>query len=296
MVLTRDQARAALQHVVRNVMGTGVANSPLELALTEIGVEDIHGLITIDKPMIDNLEYKREGETELTQLTLGTRKMIEVFLDFVRWRAAETGPIEDREWETLTKEEFNEFRLLPSYLDARAMAGNYQSLPGQFNSPVLSKSTNNSQNTPRQPTAVESFKRGIKRDPTLFPTLKDEKLNDVWHRSFATQARAQDVAEILNPNYVPSTPEEQELFQLKQLYMFAVLESTVKTDRGKAIVRYYEATSDAQKVYKDLSEHHLKSTKALMDSSDILSYISSVRLGSGDWKGTTEAFITHWQN
>ena len=33
-----------------------------------------------------------------------------------------------------------------------------------------------------------------------------------------------------------------------------------------------------------------------MESSTLLSYITSVRLGNGEWKGTTEAFILNWIN
>jgi hypothetical protein len=75
--------------------------------------------------------------------------------------------------------------------------------------------------------------------------------------------------------------------------VYAVLESKVLTDRGKAIVREFETTFDAQQVYKRLTEHHLKSTKARIESSTILSYVTSVRLVNGEWNGTTEGFITH---
>jgi hypothetical protein len=67
-------------------------------------------------------------------------------------------------------------------------------------------------------------------------------------------------------------------------------------DRGKAIVREFETTFDAHKAYQKLTNHHLKSTKAMIESSSILSYITSVRLGSGEWNGRTEGFITHWTN
>jgi hypothetical protein len=33
-----------------------------------------------------------------------------------------------------------------------------------------------------------------------------------------------------------------------------------------------------------------------MEASNILSYITSTRLGTGEWKHSTEAFITHWEN
>jgi hypothetical protein len=34
----------------------------------------------------------------------------------------------------------------------------------------------------------------------------------------------------------------------------------------------------------------------MIDSSSILSYMTSVCLGDGTWKGSSEAFITHWTN
>jgi hypothetical protein len=77
--------------------------------------------------------------------------------------------------------------------------------------------------------------------------------------------------------------------------MYAILEAKVLTDAGKAIVRCHEATSNAQQVYTELTEHHLRSTKAMIDSSAILSYITSVRIGNGEFHGTAENFVLHWQ-
>ena len=74
---------------------------------------------------------------------------------------------------------------------------------------------------------MNNLKKYIKRNQTLFPTLKDEKYQDSWHRSFVNQCRAQDLEEIINPNYVPQTVEEQEIFEWKQKWVYAVLESKV---------------------------------------------------------------------
>ena len=71
----------------------------------------------------------------------------------------------------------------------------------------------------------------------MFPQLKDEKYNDNWHRTFETQARAQDVHNVVNPNYKPMTQEEMDLFVEQQKYVYAVLESKVLTDFGKSLVR-----------------------------------------------------------
>ena len=123
---------------------------------------------------------------------------------------------------------------------------------------------------------------------SLFPTLKDEKYNDQWHRSFMTQARAQDVDKILDETYVPTT-QEKDLFAEQ----YAVLETKVMTDVGKSIVRKHENDYDAQQVYMKLKAHHLKSTKAMIDSSEILAYITSARFGNREWKGS---IFLHWQD
>ena len=109
-------------------------------------------------------------------------------------------------------------------------------------------------------------------------------------------AKSSNVADVLNASYTPTPTTEKDLFSEKQKYVYAILESKVLTDRGKAIVRDYEQTFYAQAVYKDLVDHHLKSTKAMFESSSILSYITSVSLGNGEWNGTTEGFIIHWTN
>jgi hypothetical protein len=82
-----------------------------------------------------------------------------------------------------------------------------------------------------------------------YPTLKDEIWNDNRHRSFANQAREQDVHDVLDDKYAPITTAEKDLFQEKQNFLYAILESKVETAKGKAIIRRYESTFDAQKAY-----------------------------------------------
>ena len=79
--------------------------------------------------------------------------------------------------------------------------------------------------------------------------------------------------------------------------MYAVFECTLLTDQGKAYVHEHEATFDVQTIYKKIKTYSSTSTKASIDASHILSYITSARLGDGSsWKGTTHGFILHWQN
>jgi len=88
---------------------------------------------------------------------------------------------------------------------------------------------------------------------------------------------------------------EKDLFKAKQRYMHAVFERVLQMDKGKALVRLNEATSDAQLIFSELCHDVLCSTCASINSSRLLSYITSVRIRDGMWNGTLHNFILHWQ-
>ena len=281
MVITRTEAKAAFDHVMDDVLDR-YGSKDLKDALLKEGYVDIFQVLTIDDSTLESLVYLDPADpTKTVPIRKGDIGMLKVFKSFVQHRTIIGNPIADADWITLTQAEFDQFRIDPANLLRISTAATNPSVKS---------------NVATKYTMVDLFRRGIKRDPSLFPTLKDEKYNDTWHRSFETQARAQDVYNVLNASYKPMTQEEMDLFVEQQKYVYAVLESKVLTDVGKSFVREHEKDYDAQSVYKKLHDHHLKSTKAMIESGSIISYITSVRLGNGEWKGTTETFIINWMN
>ncbi len=133
---------------------------------------------------------------------------------------------------------------------------------------------------PKQKDLLAEFKKGIKRDASLFVVLKDLKQWDSWHCSTVAQAQAQDVSDVLDPLFKPA-PAEKDLFEAKQKYMYAVFERVLQTDKGKAQVRSNEADSNAQKIFNELCQDALRSTRASIDSSRLLSYILEMTFGIG---------------
>ena len=118
--------------------------------------------------------------------------------------------------------------------------------------------------TTYSPAALElmSFKKGIKREITAYPSLKDERYFDGFKRSLFIVAKTHECSDVLDPNYTPgSEPEAQELFEAKQTFMFSVFNTNLQTDMGKTIVRRHLASTDAQAVWKELSEHMKTSSK-----------------------------------
>ena len=74
--------------------------------------------------------------------------------------------------------------------------------------------------TPSYSTQLLNFKRGIKRDISAYPTLKDEKYYESFKRSVSVTARAHDCEEILQPTFRPrGDADSLELFRLKNDFM-----------------------------------------------------------------------------
>jgi hypothetical protein len=141
---------------------------------------------------------------------------------------------------------------------------------------------------------VQEFDKGTKRDSGAFPVLKDERFWDDFIRSTKAIARSQCVDNVLNPTYVPTTTDEIELFDRQQAYMYTVVQLTMQTDKGQELVRDYEDTYNAQKVYADITAYHATSTKATKQASELLTHITSNRLGLDTWPSTTEAYTGYY--
>ena len=107
-------------------------------------------------------------------------------------------------------------------------------------------------------------------------------------------AKTHECNEVLDPNYTPdSEPEEQELFEAKQTFMFSVFNANLQTDMGKTIVRRHLANTDAQSVWKELSEHMRTSSKGASEKRRLTQYVTNTVLDD-NFKGTTEQFVLHF--
>ena len=162
--------------------------------------------------------------------------------------------------------------------------------------PVISGPISSSRPAAYSPAALEliSFKKGIKREITAYPSLKDERYFDGFKRSLFIVAKTHECSEVLDPNYTPgSEPEEEELFEAKQTFMFSVFNTNLQTDMGKTIVRRHLASTDAQAVWKELSEHMRTSSKGASEKRRLTQYVTNTVLDD-NFKGTTEQFVLHF--
>ena len=116
--------------------------------------------------------------------------------------------------------------------------------------------------TPSFSTQLLNFKRGIKRDISVYPTLKDEKYYESFKRSVLVTARAHDCEEILQPTFRPrGDADSLELFRLKNDFMYSVFNKCLLSDMGKTIVRKHLNNMNAQRVWEEFATHMTTSSK-----------------------------------
>ena len=124
-----------------------------------------------------------------------------------------------------------------------------------------------------------NFKRGIKRDISAYPTLKDERYYESFKRSVLVTARAHDCAEILQPTFSPRTDADSlELFRLKNDFMYSVFNKCVLSDMGKIIVRKHLDNMSAQRVWEEFATHMTTSSKDKAEKHRIHTYVTTTVL------------------
>jgi len=122
---------------------------------------------------------------------------------------------------------------------------------------------------------VQEFRRGTKRDKTHYEDLKDDKYFNSWNRGFVATAHMHHTHLVLDSDYVPKEEIEIAVFKEMNMFMYAVMEDHLKTDKGKSLVSQYESTRDAQKIYRELKKHGLASTAAQISGDTLLQYITT---------------------
>ena len=287
MVISDEKHEEVFLHAMGLMKDNADGSGEIYKTLKHNDISDIIGIFVLKWTEIEDLKYKVSNKG--FSLSRGQKSMLCILSAYNTKNIRAGTPLKVTDWLTVTQDIFDDFRMIYKPDDYFAS----EPAPGSASTKPPSKLGTASSNF-HDP--VRDFKRGIKRDPSLFPILKDTKQWDPWFIDTKAQARAQDVEDILNPKYKPATQESKGVFDQKQKYMYAVFTKTLLTDKGKSLVREHEDEYNAQLVYSKLVDHAQRSTKASVESSQLLTYITSTRLGTGSWKGSCHSFILHWQN
>ena len=214
MHLTRQQVGEKAYIRLIEVILEHKLDGPIDRALlTTITDRDIRDVINLKGSQIDTLTYKHGDDEKLTPLATGYKNLITMVKSFYWYSESISKPIEP-DWSNVGCDEFEEYRMKIYCPDAPHQSATGAKIPSAH------LPTSTFTNRENKGSLVDQFMKGIKRDASIFPVLKEEKQFDDWHGDFITITESQGLEEVLDDSYIPKTAENVELFNTKQMFMY----------------------------------------------------------------------------
>ena len=137
------------------------------------------------------------------------------------------------------------------------------------------------------------MKKGIKREIAAYPSLKDERYFDGFKRSLFIVAKMSAMRSWIPPTLQVVTLRKKSFLKPNRLLCFGVFNANLQTDIGKTIVGRHLANTDAESVWKELSEHMRTSSKGASEKRRLTQDVTNAVLDD-NFKGTTEQFVLHF--
>ena len=231
-------------------------------------------------------EYKWKGK--MNHLSANVAQKLK---SFVRWMTHEDRPYElhDDFLATLMRECYLKFR----HMDALSFSASSPSHHERYKLKTSFSGESKHQTPSESQTALNSFKKGTKRDASVHPIFKNDKYYDTFQRSFLANLQAQGLYDVDDPDHDPENGDtyEKELFKGKQSFVYSVLVTSLQTEKGRELVKEFEG--DARSIILKLHHYHSKSNVAQQAIITLTSDITNLTLNDS-WKGTVRQFLSHF--
>ena len=256
-------------------------------------IDDFFETFQKDPEQIDTkgpvAEYKWKGK--MNHISLNVAQKLK---NFINWMIHEERPNElhDDFLATLTRENYLKFR------NQSLNTSSLPTLPPSHHEPPQFMTSFPSELKSAPPSeskiALTNFKKGTKRDASVYPIFKNDKYYDTFQRSFLVNLKAQGLYDVADPDYDPDSGDvyEHELFQQKQSFVYSVLVTSLQTEKGRELVKEFEG--DARSIILKLHHYHTKSNVAQHDIITLATDITNLTLNES-WKGTVRQFLSHFK-
>ena len=230
-------------------------------------------------------EYKWKGK--MNHLSPNVAQKLK---SFVRWMTHEDRPYElhDDFLATLTRERYLKFRHMDTLSFSTSSPSHHE--PSKLKTSFSGESKH--QIPSESQTALNNFKKGTKKDASVYPILKSDKYYDTFQRSFLANLKAQGLYDVADPDHDPENGDiyEKELFKGKQSFVYSVLVTSLQTEKG--VVKEFEG--DARSIILELHHYHTKSNVAQHDIITLTTDITNLTLNDS-WKGTVRQFLSDFK-
>ena len=211
---------------------------------------------------------------------------------FVKWMTHEDRPHElhDDFLATLTRDSYLKFR----HMDTQSFSASSPSHHEPYKLKTSFSGESKHQTPSESQTALNNFKKGTKRDASVYPIFKNDKYYDTFKRSFLANLKAQGLYDVADPDHDPENGDtyEKELFKGKQSFVYSVLVTSLQTEKGRELVKEFEG--DARSIILKQHHYHTKSNVAQHDIITLTTDITNLTLNDS-WKGTVRQFLSHFK-
>ncbi|KAG7373856.1 hypothetical protein IV203_012951 [Nitzschia inconspicua] len=264
-----------LNNFLRDAIDRKADDDPIKLALKKDRIESIDMLLGLIYADIDQMTFDTQDGLEAdgstpkykTENLPPRHKTLLVHLrTFIIYEDEVNGVDIQDDWTKFDKKKFKKYRISQ---EAITRYHHFKSTPVVTSIPVLAQPGPIQQNQETANKAIQDWKRGVKRDPTIFHDLSSDAIWESWNRSFTSTIGVQMLGHLLNSGYTPkpNTPKAA-VFHLEREYVYDVLHRVVKTDKGREIVR------------------------AMISTNEIYQYLLNADIT--EWIGDAEKFLLHW--
>ena len=204
--LDAAQKKEALEHVIIELFDQPL-DGQLHISLKQKGINDPNGICHLTERQLENLQCMetnedgdivkdKNGKPVLKTLCGMFAAHLIHFKRCVRFLTDNQTPVLNK-WKEMSCDDFESWRTSKYNSDAPPPTPAEVTAQEQntLNQSIL-------QHKSRQMDNVTAFKKGIKRDTSVYPILKDDSKFRAWNRQLVIQARAQDVDVVLdNPQH-----------------------------------------------------------------------------------------------
>lgn len=216
MAFTRKMQKDAFNHVATNIL---VLSDEEIKAFQDARLDNILNFINMDDQLFASVQMT-DSNNNKTPLPACTRMIIIVFMSYLHFLDETSATPVGHEWMNLNSDDFESFRqgsVIKHYkgktLDNIATVKLSNTMASSYNATTTPTMNATATVTKKVIDPVQEFDKGVKRDITAFPSLKDERNWDQFLRTTKAVARTQKVSTVFDSTYVPTTNDEQELFE-----------------------------------------------------------------------------------
>ena len=254
-------------------------SAPVKIALDRARVTTPTDLFSLSNDEIDSLTIDNAG----AMLATMERSRLKILSQFYHYACAELREPRNIDPEHLSRDGFDEFRTM-EYVNGS------QILPWKRIIALREQTRSSDQLTPQE-RELEQWRKAVKPNASQIPQFKDELHWKKFRETMENVLESQQLPHLIDSSY---TPTNRDLFAQQTKWLYAALDEKMKVPFGRKILLQNKNTKDTRVIWSQITEHFDNSPVADIKVLQISTYLTSITVNSGKWKGSQSNFILHY--